>query len=122
MFDLQGGGEAYHTGLIRNITLNLTQKSEMLYATLPSRAVLAVIGNHLTEGQITLVRLDGIMEQHITAPQIRQLLQRLCPMQMSSGLVCVCVRERVKGAQSFLMILQLVGIGIEIRIRRHAED
>lgn len=86
----------------------------MLYAALAGRAILAVIGNHLTEGQITLVRLDGIMEQHITAPLLGQLLQRLCPMQMSSGLVCVCVRERVKGEQSFLRILQLVGIEIRL--------
>lgn len=103
-----------------NIAPILTQKSQMLYAALACRAVLAVIGNQQTEAQITLVRLDGVSKQHITASQLGQLLQRPCPMQMSRSFVCVRVCERVKGAQSILMILQLVGI--EIWFRRHAKD
>lgn len=99
---------------------NLTQKSQMLYAALACLAILAVIANQLIEGQISLIRLDGIAEQFIAVPQLGQCLQRLCPMQMSRRFVCVCVCERVKGAQSICMILQLVGI--EILIRRHAGE
>lgn len=44
----------------------------MLYAAFACRAKLTVIANLLIEGQISLVRLDGILEQLIAAPQIGQ--------------------------------------------------